>query len=81
MGGIAVSGKDESSILKVSTNDLPERERCPLLRDFYRRGEVKAELDANEGEPIVATLTGYALPEAHLLTGCWLEPDWFERRN
>jgi AraC-like DNA-binding protein len=69
VGEIAVSSKDQSSILNVSTNDVPESERLALLREFYRRGVVKAEVDPNEGQPLDATFTCYALPEAQLLTG------------
>jgi AraC-like DNA-binding protein len=64
-----VNGKDTSSILNVSTSDVPESERVALLREFYRRGVVKAEIDAKEGQPIEATFTAYALPDAQLLAG------------
>jgi AraC-like DNA-binding protein len=64
-----VSGKDECSILNVSTNDVPESERVTVLREFYRRGVVKAEVEAKEGQPFEATFTSYALPEAQVLTG------------
>lgn len=64
-----MNGKDECSILNVSTNDVPENERITMLREFYRRGVVKAEVDAKEGQPFEATFTAYALPGAQLLTG------------
>ena len=48
---------------------VPESERLALLREFYRRGMVKAEVDPNEGQPLDATFTCYALPEAQLLNG------------
>jgi len=64
-----VGSNDDVSILRVSSNDIPERERASTLRDFYCRGEVKAELEIRHGEPIVASLTAHSLPNAHLLLG------------
>ncbi|WP_027551636.1 AraC family transcriptional regulator [Bradyrhizobium sp. Cp5.3] len=64
-----MSGKDDFSIFYVSTNEVPESERVPLLREFYCRGLAKAEVDANEGEPFAANFTALALPEAQLMTG------------
>jgi AraC-like DNA-binding protein len=64
-----VSGKDDFSILNVSTNTIPESERVATLRDFYCRGVLKAELDVRDGEPIAASLTAHSLPDAQLLLG------------
>jgi AraC-like DNA-binding protein len=64
-----VSGKDDVSILKVSTSDIPESERVTTLREFYRRGVVRAEIDAKEGQSFEARFISHALPEAQLLIG------------
>ena len=64
-----MSSKFDFSVLNVSTNEIPEDERIPLLRDFYCRGVLKAEVEAEgrkavRGEPHVPIL-----PEAQLLIG------------
>lgn len=64
-----MSGKDEFSILNVSTSDIPEDERVPLLREFYCRGVLKAEIEATEVKPIAASLTSLGLPGAKLVIG------------
>jgi AraC-like DNA-binding protein len=64
-----VSGNDDVSILRVSSSDMPEGERVTRLRDFYCRGDAKADLETRDGEPIVASLTAHSLPNAHLLLG------------
>ncbi|WP_027532271.1 AraC family transcriptional regulator [Bradyrhizobium sp. WSM3983] len=64
-----MSGKDDVSILRVSSNEIPESERVTTLRDFYCRGVLKAELDVRDGKPIVASLTSHSLPDAQLLLG------------
>lgn len=69
VGEIAVSGKDEFSIFNVSTDHIPEDERVPLLREFYCRGVLKAEVEAREGKPAAASFTSHVLPEAQLLIG------------
>jgi AraC-like DNA-binding protein len=68
VGEIAVSGKDEFSIFNVSTDHIPEGERVPLLREFYCRGVLKAEVEAREAKP-AARFTSHVLPEAQLLLG------------
>ncbi len=60
---------DEFSILNISTNDIPESDRVTMLREFYCRGVLKAEIDAREGTPFEANFTSHALPEAQLLIG------------
>ena len=60
---------DEFSILDISTNDIPERDRVAMLREFYCRGVLKAEVDATESKPFEASLTSHTLPEAQLLLG------------
>jgi AraC-like DNA-binding protein len=69
VGEIAMSSNDEFSILNVSTNDIPEGERVTMLREFYRRGVVKAEIDAKEGKSFEARFISHALAEAQLLIG------------
>ncbi|MET3310412.1 hypothetical protein ABIF41_002253 [Bradyrhizobium japonicum] len=69
VGEIAVSGKDEFSIFNVSTDHIPEDERVPLLREFYCRGVLKAEVEVREGKPAAASFTSHVLPEAQLLIG------------
>ncbi|MET4799556.1 AraC family transcriptional regulator [Bradyrhizobium sp. LB11.1] len=64
-----MSGKDDVSILKISSSDIPDSERVTMLRDFYCRGVLKAELEIRDGEPIVASLTAHSLPDAQLLLG------------
>ncbi len=64
-----MSGNEDVSVLRVSSSDIPEGERVTTLRNFYCRGEVKAELEIRDGEPIVASLTAHSLPDAHLLLG------------
>jgi len=64
-----VSGKDEFSIFNVSTDHIPEDERVPLLREFYCRGVLKAEVEARDGKPAAASFTSHVLPEAQLLIG------------
>jgi len=58
-----VSGNDECSIINVSTDTIPEDERVPLLREFYCRGVLKAEVEATEGKPFAASLTSHGLPD------------------
>jgi AraC-like DNA-binding protein len=69
VGEVAVSGKDEFSIFNVSTDHIPEDERVPLLREFYCRGVLKAEVEVKEGRPAAANFTSHVLPEAQLLIG------------
>ncbi|WP_208764461.1 helix-turn-helix transcriptional regulator [Bradyrhizobium guangxiense] len=57
------------SVLNVSTNEIPESERVPLIREFYCRGVLKAEVEAREGRPAAASFTSHVLPEAQLLVG------------
>ncbi len=57
------------SVLNVSTSEIPESERVPLIREFYCRGVLKAEVDPREGRPFAASFTSHALPEAQLLIG------------
>jgi AraC-like DNA-binding protein len=64
-----VPDKDEFSILNVTTNDIPESDRVATLREFYRRGVLKAEIDTTESKPFEARFTSHALPEAQLLLG------------
>jgi AraC-like DNA-binding protein len=64
-----VSGNDECSIINVSTDTIPEDERVPLLREFYCRGVLKAEVEATEGKPFAASLTSHGLPDAQLVIG------------
>ncbi|MFT4117591.1 AraC family transcriptional regulator [Bradyrhizobium sp.] len=64
-----MSGKDDFSILSVSTDDIPECERVSLLREFYCRGVLKAEVEARDGKPFAASLTSHSLPEAQVLIG------------
>lgn len=64
-----MSGKDEFSIFNVSTDHIAEDERVPLLREFYFRGVLKAEIEAREGKPAAASFTSHVLPEAQLLIG------------
>ncbi|MBR0690284.1 AraC family transcriptional regulator [Bradyrhizobium manausense] len=64
-----MSSNDDVSILRVSSNDIPESERVTTLRDFYCRGLVKAELEIRDGEPIIANLTAHSLPDVQLLLG------------
>src|SRR4051794_24773807 len=68
VGEFAVS-KEDFSIFNVSTNDIPENERVPLLREFYWRGVLKAEVDATDGRPFAASFTSHALPDAQLVIG------------
>jgi len=69
VGEIAVSGKDEFSIFNVSTDHIAEEERVPLLREFYCRGVLKAEVEARDGKPAAASFTSHVLPDAQLLIG------------
>ncbi|MBW7967933.1 AraC family transcriptional regulator [Bradyrhizobium sp. BR 10289] len=64
-----MSGKAEFSIFNVSTDLIPEDERVPLLREFYCRGVLKAEVEARDGRPAAASFTSHVLPEAQLLIG------------
>ncbi|SFO33701.1 AraC-type DNA-binding protein [Bradyrhizobium sp. Ghvi] len=64
-----MSSNNDVSILKISSNDIPESERAAALRDFYCRGLVKAELETRDDESIMASLTAHSLPDAQLLLG------------
>lgn len=64
-----MSSHDGVSILKISSDDIPENERIATLRDFYCRGVVKAELEIRDGEPIMANLTAHSLPDVQVLFG------------
>jgi len=64
-----VSGKEEVSILDVSTDHIPEDERVPLLREFYCRGVLKAEVEATEGKLFAASLISHGVPDAQLVIG------------
>lgn len=64
-----MSGKDEFSILNFSTDDIPDSERVPLLREFYCRGVLKAELEATESRPFAASLISHGLPDVQLVIG------------
>src|SRR3954469_17763103 len=69
VGEIAVSGKDEFSIFNVSTDHMPDDERVPLLREFYCRGVLKAEVEPRDGKSAAASFTSHVMPEAQLLIG------------
>lgn len=64
-----MSGKDELSIIEFSTHDVPEGDRIHLLRDFYRRGVLKSEVEPTHDTPVAASLASYALPDAQLVIG------------
>ncbi|MBR0962679.1 AraC family transcriptional regulator [Bradyrhizobium diazoefficiens] len=64
-----MTGKDEFSILNVSTDRIPESERVPLLREFYCRGVLKAEVEATEGKPFAASLTSHGVTDAQIVIG------------
>lgn len=64
-----MSSMIDFSVLNVSTSEIPESERIPMLRDFYCRGVLKAEVEAREGKPAAASFTSHVLPEAQLLIG------------
>lgn len=64
-----MSGKDEFSILNVSTDHIPEDERVPLLREFYCRGVLKAEVEPTDEKPFAASLTSHGLPDVQLVIG------------
>jgi AraC-like DNA-binding protein len=64
-----VRGKDEVSILNISTREMPQGERVSMLREFYGRGLPKADVEVKKGEPVEASFTSHALPEAQLLLG------------
>ena len=67
-----MNSNNNVSILNVSTADVPEGERVAMLREFYSRGVVKAEIEAKEGEPFEARFISHALPEAQLMIGALL---------
>lgn len=62
-------GKDEFSVLNISTNEVPQGKRVSLLREFYGRGMPRAEVEVKDGEPVEASFTSHALPDARLLLG------------
>ena len=64
-----MSGKDEFSILNVSTDHIPEDARVPLLREFYCRGVLKAEVEPTDEKPFAASLTSHGLPDVQLVIG------------
>ena len=64
-----MSSMVDFSVLNVSTNEIPEGDRISVLRDFYCRGVLKAEVEAREGKPAAASFTSHVLPEAQLLIG------------
>nr|AWM06980.1 AraC family transcriptional regulator [Bradyrhizobium symbiodeficiens]QDF37333.1 helix-turn-helix domain-containing protein [Bradyrhizobium symbiodeficiens] len=64
-----MSSMVDFSVLNVSTNEIPEGDRISMLRDFYCRGVLKAEVEAREGKPAAASFTSHVLPEAQLLIG------------
>lgn len=66
---MAVIGKDEFSILDFSTDHVPECERLALLRDFYCRGVLKADVEPTETGTFSATLVSHSLPDAQLVIG------------
>jgi len=63
-----VHGKDEFSILNISTRDVPKGKRVSMVREFYGRGP-RAEIEVKEGVAVEASFTCHALPEAHLMLG------------
>ena len=52
VGEIAVSSKDRVFHSQRVDKRRSESERLALLREFYRRGVVKAEVDPSEGQPL-----------------------------
>ncbi len=64
-----MTGKDEFSILNVSTDRIPEDERVPLLREFYCRGVLKAEVEATEGKTFAASLTSHGVTDVQIVIG------------
>ena len=64
-----MSGTDEFSILNVSTNEIHASERVAVLREFYCRGVLKAEVDVGEGRSFNGCFTSQSLPDAQLLLG------------
>jgi AraC-like DNA-binding protein len=55
--------------LKFSTQEFPERERLAVLREYYGRTVLKAEIEAAEGLPFEARIESHILPDLHLLSG------------
>jgi AraC-like DNA-binding protein len=53
--------------LKVSTSDLPERDRLPFWRDFFSQKIVVANIDLLSTLPLRAEVTLYALPGMRIM--------------
>src|SRR5262245_19570232 len=54
---------DDFAIMQFSTDALPERERIPVLRDFFGPVVVRLDLDPLPGEPVKFDMTARASPE------------------
>jgi AraC-like DNA-binding protein len=64
MGG---SPNGDLAPLKVSTSDLPERDRLPFWRDFFSQKIVLANIDLLSTSPLRAEVTLYALSAMRLM--------------
>jgi len=64
----SVNERDFAS-LNFSTQEFPESERLAMLREYYGRTVLKAEIEAAEGLPFEARIESRILPDLHLLFG------------
>ena len=64
MGG---SPNGDLAPLKVSTSDLPERDRLPFWRDFFSQKIVLANIDLLSTSPLRAEVRLYALPGMRMM--------------
>ena len=64
MGG---SPNGDLAPLKISTSDLPERDRLPFWRDFFSQKIVLANIDLLSTLPLRAEVSLYALPGMRIM--------------
>ena len=53
---------DDIRVLRFSTDDLPERDRLPIMREVHGRLSARVDIEPAPGAPLHYSVTARALP-------------------
>ena len=56
---------DDFRILRFSTDELPERDRLPIMREVHGRLCAKVDIEPASGVPLRYSVIAWALPGLH----------------
>src|SRR4051794_25869466 len=57
------------ALLQLSTDDLPEKDRVAMWREYYAHTVIRADIEPAEDAPFHAAMTSRRLPGLQLLWG------------